>query len=970
MLRSHKRRSDRSGEKAEFRFSNLQAFKVPKGWDKLFLSIIYMETGKTVAKSSKAIVRGGTCQWTEVESIWISQDDSLNKLEESQFKFVLSVGSSRSAILGEVVLNLADYPSSNGSDPLLLPLNKCESETTLQVKIQFISPKEKFKIAKGLQQRTSHPECLNTNNQGIDSNSNASVRTLNKSMQSLSINHLSGTSCPDECENRDTSSLASSSRYYFDSGTGRTVISPKKYSNGGPDIGRHDSTIVAGHEGELSRSNRSSFNSGTSGSSIHMNQRQDVAVPTSEDGFPTLSLMSHGSVIDMETAEEIEELHDEVKMWERHSRQLKIDIEVLKKEISDKSKSQASLELELAASCREHNFLKEEVEQLKLALKESMSKQTNSVTDQSQGIIFASQNKDIINMQKELEDELKHLKESTANLTLQLRKSQESNIEFVSIIQELEQTIEKQRLKIDNLSQKNHMTEKWLDDEAAQGRKLSKKEDMCELEKDISNVLNIQQPSQIKVNSSHSGLGREIEVFKLKVKELEKKCNELTGENLDITSKMELSKDMRDENFSCSLTSTGSLGFISKSELELNVTELQQENRQLSEHISELEFQLRCMTNAKESNQLELEKSKSLISDLMDKINVNQAEIQMLQIEAKQKLQESQKQLSEALEESDILRRSISESQATINNLLEECNSLQNLTADWKRQKTELCKLITHLELELDESQKKYIGFCKVVEFLQTRFSIQQRDIASEEFLSQLEKLFEEHNVYKEKISEAHGKLNKMESDKKSNVENLRREIAHLTEQMLPVEPKKIASDVKEGSHANGAELGNELSHIHREISEYQRRIQSLEEEKDYFMRKAQLMEKELMLKKEHVVNEKLHEMGMPHASQVDREPNAHQFGLEFAEASITNNMHTVKRSSTEKKIGDAEDLDKKMRENDTTRTCNAGRISSLEAELKDMKERYLRMSLQYAEVEAQREELVWKLKSMQKLKR
>lgn len=36
---------------------------------------------------------------------------------------------------------------------------------------------------------------------------------------------------------------------------------------------------------------------------------------------------------------------------------------------------------------------------------------------------------------------------------------------------------------------------------------------------------------------------------------------------------------------------------------------------------------------------------------------------------------------------------------------------------------------------------------------------------------------------------------------------------------------------------------------------------------------------------------------------------------------------------------------------------------SSLESELKDIRERYLQMSLKYAEVEAEREELVMKLK-------
>lgn len=41
-----------------------------------------------------------------------------------------------------------------------------------------------------------------------------------------------------------------------------------------------------------------------------------------------------------------------------------------------------------------------------------------------------------------------------------------------------------------------------------------------------------------------------------------------------------------------------------------------------------------------------------------------------------------------------------------------------------------------------------------------------------------------------------------------------------------------------------------------------------------------------------------------------------------------------------------------------------------LEAELKDIRERYFQMSLKYAEVEAQREDLVMKLKAVKSGKR
>lgn len=56
--------------------------------------MISVETGKTVAKLGKGIVRNGNCTWTEtlVESVWISKDDvSSKELEERLFKFVVSM---------------------------------------------------------------------------------------------------------------------------------------------------------------------------------------------------------------------------------------------------------------------------------------------------------------------------------------------------------------------------------------------------------------------------------------------------------------------------------------------------------------------------------------------------------------------------------------------------------------------------------------------------------------------------------------------------------------------------------------------------------------------------------------------------------------------------------------------------------------------------------------------------------------
>ena len=52
-----------------------------------------METGKAFARTNKALVRSGSCQWSEAvsESVHFLQEDASKELEEKLFKFVVSM---------------------------------------------------------------------------------------------------------------------------------------------------------------------------------------------------------------------------------------------------------------------------------------------------------------------------------------------------------------------------------------------------------------------------------------------------------------------------------------------------------------------------------------------------------------------------------------------------------------------------------------------------------------------------------------------------------------------------------------------------------------------------------------------------------------------------------------------------------------------------------------------------------------
>lgn len=458
MFRLHRHKPDKSGHRFHFNFSGFQALQVPKGWDKLCVSIISVETGRTTTKTGKSSVRTGNCRWTETlsDSIWIPQDDASKEVEQCLFKLVVAMGSSRSGILGEATVNLAGYVSSKASFLLSLPLEKCHHGTTLQVKIQCLTPRTTLRDEQW-QNTNSHVEDSSAEYDDLENISDVSDSTFTRSIGSSSSNQFDSTYHPGETGGKDTSRSASGSHRSFDSmegSLGRENLSPQNPFTGVMNdlIGKQDSTSSNSSSlfgsypaNDISRSNRSSFNSKVSSSGSHLqNQRDDFGRVS--HAIATSPLRNAGSCKDLEAAEgAFEELRAEARMWEQNARKLMHDLEILRKEFSNQSKNQADLDMELAASHTECNRLRQEIEKLNFLLEELTVRQKDT-----ENLKLQAQNMN--NIQQELEDEIKFQKESNANLTIQLKKTQESNIELVSVLQEMEEMIEKQQMEITDLS--------------------------------------------------------------------------------------------------------------------------------------------------------------------------------------------------------------------------------------------------------------------------------------------------------------------------------------------------------------------------------------------------------------------------------------------------------------------------------------------------------------------------------------
>ncbi|RYR15256.1 hypothetical protein Ahy_B04g071982 [Arachis hypogaea] len=93
---------------------------------KLFVSVVSVESGKAIAKSSKVLVQYGSCQWSDSfsEFVLFPGDNSFKEIDECLLKLIVAMGPSRSSILGEVTVNMASYVSSNAESPLSLKLGK------------------------------------------------------------------------------------------------------------------------------------------------------------------------------------------------------------------------------------------------------------------------------------------------------------------------------------------------------------------------------------------------------------------------------------------------------------------------------------------------------------------------------------------------------------------------------------------------------------------------------------------------------------------------------------------------------------------------------------------------------------------------------------------------------------------------------------------------------------------------------
>ncbi|CAL4933032.1 unnamed protein product [Urochloa decumbens] len=147
MSRVPKWKIEKNKVKVVFRLQ-FHATNIPStGWDKLFLSFISADTGKVTAKTNKANVRNGSCKWPDpiYEATRLLQDPRTKTYDDKLYKLVVAMGTSRSSILGEVDVNLAEFAEALKPACIALPLRGSDFGTLLHITAQLLTTKTGFR---------------------------------------------------------------------------------------------------------------------------------------------------------------------------------------------------------------------------------------------------------------------------------------------------------------------------------------------------------------------------------------------------------------------------------------------------------------------------------------------------------------------------------------------------------------------------------------------------------------------------------------------------------------------------------------------------------------------------------------------------------------------------------------------------------------------------------------------------------
>ncbi|XP_065858237.1 intracellular protein transport protein USO1-like isoform X2 [Euphorbia lathyris] len=575
MFRSARWRSEKSKIKSVFKLQ-FHATQVSQlNVDALMISVVPGDVGKPTAKLEKGIIREGSCRWESpiYETVKFTQDARTAKINERLYHFIVSTGSSKINLIGEVSIDLATYAEATKASTVSLPLKNSKSNAVLHISIQRLQGNTNQRVVEETEDANikTHNTTLNTLlsnsdvDEGIRSKSNE-VRRLNDANHNAELNGA-----------RRISSGSDITMSSSDSSSGLNTPREIRLRNSI----LQDPTNFLSSQSHASTPHKATADASVTVYEGHHQQSQWEWSADSDHGISTDDSV-HGSqgTLTLERSQgtsdvEIEKMKAEMVALARQAELSELELQTLRKQIVKESKRGQDLLREIAGLKGERDSFKAECEKLKAFQKrvEDAKSKNRSHFEGGDPQIFLD----------EIRQELNHEKDLNANLRLQLQKTQESNAELILAVQDLEEMLERKNREVfdsSKVSGSSDMFRSETDDDEEQ----KALEEIVKEHRGAKETYVLEQ-KVIDLNNEIEMYRREKDELEMQVEQLALDYEILKQENHDMSYKLEQSQlqEQLKMQYECSSS------FDNMNELEAQIESLENDlKKQCTEHSDSL----------------------------------------------------------------------------------------------------------------------------------------------------------------------------------------------------------------------------------------------------------------------------------------------------------------------------------------------------------------------------------------------
>lgn len=603
-----------------------------------------------------------------------------------------------------------------------------------------------------------------------------------------------------------------------------------------------------------------------------------------------------------------ERLKSEISSLKRQAEVSELELQSLRRQVEKESSRGQNLSRQIISLREERDLLKTKYEQIK--------SQQNFNSESKTSKTFKSEIDDTKLQLEAIKEELVYEKDTNSNLQLQLRKTQNSNSELLLAVTDLEAMLEEKNKEILDLSTniKSQKTTREYDD---------------------ATELDLLRRKIADQNDEIDNCYRQHEELSEEIKELNLEYDLLKKENVDISLRLkhdEAQHVMLQNEHSASLVTIQKLesqverleeklkvkedefseSLVCIKELENEVKSLEKELKIQAEKFEEDLHAMQCAKTEQEERAIQaeeaLKKTRHNSSVASERF---QEEYRLLSVEMSQKIEENEKMTMKAVAEADELRHQ----NKLIEEMLHKCNQEVRLITDQNELKIqELLDQIDSKTKTIEQMSKELEAKSKQLEDAQ-----RHRDEKDASFSKKIQMLSSQIKMLMTGGALSETMLTKNMTDTPNDEETI------LGTLLTEVETfKNQHKEIKHSLHKEQVEKEN----MKKQVSQLEGELKKKEAE-------LSAMEKKLKNNK--------------------------------GRAAVTSSRDSVQKSSKSEMHKGTDAAIKSERTNELLNEVAQlkERNKTMESELKDMEERYSEISLKFAEVEGERQQLVMALRNL-----